>query len=331
MSDGHGGTDTGTVHVTITPVNDDPVAADDEVTVAQGASDVALSVLGNDDDVDGDTLTVTDAGAAAHGTTDVIGRRPDRTPRRPATRARMRSTTRCPTVPAGTRPPAWPSTSRPDADPPVLSQLRSAVATRRHRGLDGPGPALVARRGPGHGRRPLPAPAALGRRLGARSTCPARSRRPSSSSSTVGSTARFRIRATDGAGNRSAFTEWAPIEVRRPQERSAAIDWTGTWHETDDARFSGGHARHASGHSRRATFAFTGHAIGLVSRPSPNAGHADVRVDGVLVATIDLSASQTRYRRIVFRSLLATGGPHTIEIRPVGDGRVDIDAFIVLD
>ncbi|HEY6570635.1 MAG TPA: hypothetical protein VIZ22_10110, partial [Candidatus Limnocylindrales bacterium] len=147
----------------------------------------------------------------------------------------------------------------------------------------------------------------------------------------VGSAARFRIRATDGAGNRSPFTEWGSIEVRRAQEGSGAIDWTGTWHEADGARYSGGHSRHASAHSRRATFAFTGHAIGLVSRRSPSGGHADVRIDGVKVATIDLSASTERYRRIVFRHALAGGGPHTIEIRPVGDGRVDIDAFIVLD
>ena len=77
-------------------------------------------------------------------------------------------------------------------------------------------------------------------------------------------------------------------------------------------------------------FTFSGFAVGWVGRRSPSAGHAQVRIDGVLVATVDLSATSTRYRRIVFRSTLATAGRHTLEIRPVGDGRVDVDAFIVL-
>ncbi|MDA8747296.1 tandem-95 repeat protein [Litoreibacter sp.] len=47
----------GTVNVTVTPVNDDPVANDDDVTVDEDGT-VLISPLGNDTDVDGDTLTV---------------------------------------------------------------------------------------------------------------------------------------------------------------------------------------------------------------------------------------------------------------------------------
>ena len=74
VSDGHGGTDTGTMQVTITPVNDDPEAADDEVTVVGGASDVPLAVLDNDHDVDGDTLA------------DALVNRAQRHPRPPTAR-----------------------------------------------------------------------------------------------------------------------------------------------------------------------------------------------------------------------------------------------------
>ena len=60
VSDPDGNTDTGSVDVTVNPVNDDPVANDDTATVAEDGS-VIIDVLGNDTDVDGDTLTVTAA------------------------------------------------------------------------------------------------------------------------------------------------------------------------------------------------------------------------------------------------------------------------------
>jgi hypothetical protein len=65
-ADGHPAS--GTVHVTITPVNDDPVATDDTLTTAHGAGPATIDVLANDSDVDGDTLAVDGVGTAAHGT-----------------------------------------------------------------------------------------------------------------------------------------------------------------------------------------------------------------------------------------------------------------------
>ena len=61
VSDGKGGTDTATVNLTITGVNDNPVAADDTGTTNENTTltvNAANGVLKNDTDVDGDTLTV---------------------------------------------------------------------------------------------------------------------------------------------------------------------------------------------------------------------------------------------------------------------------------
>ena len=60
VSDGNGGTDTATVTVTVNPVNDDPEANDDTATTPFNTA-VIIPVLDNDTDVDGDSLTVTDA------------------------------------------------------------------------------------------------------------------------------------------------------------------------------------------------------------------------------------------------------------------------------
>jgi hypothetical protein len=63
---------------------------------------------------------------------------------------------------------------------------------------------------------------------------------------------------------------------------------------------------------------------------TPTSGHADIYVDGVLASRIDLRASSRTFRRLIFSRHFAIRGAHSIEVRPVGDGRVDVDAFAVL-
>jgi large repetitive protein len=73
ISDGQGGADSGDVAVTVTPVNDDPVAVDDSLSTVEDQQ-ASLNVRANDTDVDGDTLLVTTpAPAAAHGTVSCLG------------------------------------------------------------------------------------------------------------------------------------------------------------------------------------------------------------------------------------------------------------------
>ncbi|MBI3409188.1 MAG: tandem-95 repeat protein [Planctomycetes bacterium] len=67
ISDGHGGTATATVSVTITPVNDAPLAVNDSATTLQGTA-VTVAVLGNDSDPDGDILSVTGVTQGTKGT-----------------------------------------------------------------------------------------------------------------------------------------------------------------------------------------------------------------------------------------------------------------------
>jgi large repetitive protein len=73
VSDGNGGTDTATVAVTITPVNDPPDAADDGVPtpirIARGSGPVSISVLANDTTGpdDAETLRITSVTQGSHG------------------------------------------------------------------------------------------------------------------------------------------------------------------------------------------------------------------------------------------------------------------------
>jgi CshA-type fibril repeat protein len=64
ISDGKGGTSTATVTVTVNPVNDPPVAVNDNASTNEDTP-VTIPVLANDTDVEGNPLTVTNANAVS--------------------------------------------------------------------------------------------------------------------------------------------------------------------------------------------------------------------------------------------------------------------------
>lgn len=68
VSDGKGGSDTGTVSITVNAVNDSPVANDDTASTTAGTA-VIIAVLTNDTDVDGDMLTASAVSDPPNGTT----------------------------------------------------------------------------------------------------------------------------------------------------------------------------------------------------------------------------------------------------------------------
>jgi hypothetical protein len=70
IDDGNGATATATVSVTVTPVNDPPVAAPNSYSMNQDTTltVAAPGVLGNDSDIDGDTLSAVLVSSPAHGT-----------------------------------------------------------------------------------------------------------------------------------------------------------------------------------------------------------------------------------------------------------------------
>jgi len=71
--DSDGGSRSGTVVVTVSPVNDAPVATDDSGSTA-AATPVSLDVLANDSDVDGDPVLLDGVGPASNGTVSIDDR-----------------------------------------------------------------------------------------------------------------------------------------------------------------------------------------------------------------------------------------------------------------
>ena len=79
IDDGLGGSASATVSVTVTPVNDPPVAGDDLATTAEDASTL-IDVRANDTDIDSGPLVIASVGAASHGTTAIEAGRVRYTP-----------------------------------------------------------------------------------------------------------------------------------------------------------------------------------------------------------------------------------------------------------
>ncbi len=75
ISDGHGGTASSSVTVTVTPVNDAPAAADDTASTNEDTpvSIPQSTLLSNDTDKENDTLTVTGVSAPVNGTVEFSG------------------------------------------------------------------------------------------------------------------------------------------------------------------------------------------------------------------------------------------------------------------
>lgn len=80
VADGRGASATGTISVTVTPVNDPPVGSDDAASTANGTA-VTIDVLANDTDLDGDTLVAGGVTLPANGTLSNVGSSITYTPR----------------------------------------------------------------------------------------------------------------------------------------------------------------------------------------------------------------------------------------------------------
>jgi hypothetical protein len=112
---------------------------------------------------------------------------------------------------------------------------------------------------------------------------------------------------------------------------SANITFVKTWSTSTYSKYLGGSTRYASSAGATVTYAFTARAIAFVSTKAASRGKAEVWIDGVKKATIDLYSATTKYRQIVYQASWATVGAHTIMIKVLGTSgrpRIDFDSFL---
>lgn len=112
---------------------------------------------------------------------------------------------------------------------------------------------------------------------------------------------------------------------------SYSSDWLrtampGTWR---------GWASSTSTRGATATFRFEGRSVAWVSATLPHHRLAEIRIDDVLVTTLDLYAAEHGPARVVWAHDFATPGEHVLEIRMVNStsrpaAQLVIDGFYVV-
>ncbi|HEY8238481.1 MAG TPA: N-acetylmuramoyl-L-alanine amidase [Candidatus Limnocylindrales bacterium] len=151
-------------------------------------------------------------------------------------------------------------------------------------------------------------------------------------STTPGHTYQFRVRAKDKAGNVGAWVTAPTVKPALTEQTSPWVHWTGSTTTTSYSKYSGGSQRYLGAAGASATYTTTASSLSFVTTKGPNRGSAQVWIDDVLAATVDLTTASTTYQVVAFARTWSTVASHKIKVVAVGGPipRVDVDAFGVI-
>jgi hypothetical protein len=120
----------------------------------------------------------------------------------------------------------------------------------------------------------------------------------------------------------------------RVEETSSAVQWSGVWSVNNNPAQSGGSARLSMSAGARATFTFNGTSVTWTGQRDQWSGIAQVFIDGVLKASVDMYAPQPSARAVAYTMSGLAPGAHTIAVEATGTKRssskgswVWVDAF----
>jgi VCBS repeat-containing protein len=143
----------------------------------------------------------------------------------------------------------------------------------------------------------------------------------------------YRFRARDKGGRLSAWSVPTTFTPTPYQESTTLATYSSGWKTAFISSASGDHTKFAKSRGASTTFAFTGRAVSLVAPRSSSRGKAEIRVDGVVVATVNLYRASTDARRLVWSRSWSAVGPHVVRVRVLGTTghpRFDVDLWAVL-
>jgi hypothetical protein len=126
----------------------------------------------------------------------------------------------------------------------------------------------------------------------------------------------------------------AKTPVNRYSERSATIDYTGTWKGARHGGYAGKAVRYATSEGATASITFTGSRIAWKGPVGPTRGKARVSIDGKVVKTVNLKRSSFAASTTIYSVSWKTKGRHTLEIEVLatpGSKPVAIDELVVTE
>ena len=143
----------------------------------------------------------------------------------------------------------------------------------------------------------------------------------------------FRFRARDNRGRLSAWSSPTTFMPTRYQESTSLATYSSGWKSASISSASGDRTKYSKSRGAVSTFTFMGRAVSLVAPRSSSRGKAEIRVDGVLLGTVNLYRSSTDARRHVWSRSWSAVGSHVVSVRVLGTSghpRFDIDAWTVV-
>ena len=315
--------------ITVTAANVAPVAVADSATIPTGSGYTAINVLANDTDANGDTLHVASATAPAHGTVVIPGGGANITYR--------------PTAGfVGT------DTFTYKANDGALDSNSATVTV--HVTADNVKPVVTA-----------PVQKINAQTLGASSVnvyvwwtgsdvgsgisyyqvyesinshawtkVKTTTGRSFIFAAHIGTNYRFAVRAIDKAKNFGAFAYGPTFKPVLFQETSAV--YSVPWIAQTSTVYSGGTERATVTAGQTATFTTTARTFTWIGVHGPARSTADVFIDGVLAAHLNLAGTANLYRYVIYSVTFPTLASHAFRVVYTGptNRRIDVDAFVVL-
>jgi kumamolisin len=148
-----------------------------------------------------------------------------------------------------------------------------------------------------------------------------------------GKTYRFRVHATDVAGNTSAYSYGTSFKLSLYQENSSSVLYTGHWIHSGLTGASGGFVDDTTAKNATATFKFTGSQVAWVSTVAGSRGSASAKIVGSSTSTTVSTHSGTTVPAYVVYTTSLSAGSHKLLLTnkaTSGHPRIDVDAFLVI-
>ena len=144
---------------------------------------------------------------------------------------------------------------------------------------------------------------------------------------------RYRVMATDVAGNYSDWAYGPSFKVLLTQQSSIWVTYSTGWSTSYTTLALGGSLKYTTRAGAWASYTDDEAGISWVAYKGPNRGSALVYIDGSLAATVSLYSSTYQSKRVVFSRNWDSNGTHTIRIvnlATAGRPRIDLDGFVRL-